>query len=145
MNHRDLLEGPLTHSILGAFFEVYNTLGYGFLEHPYVMAMERELLSRGHRVARELCVPITYKGHVLCTQRMDMVVDDKVVVETKSTAILPPSAPRQLFNYLKATHVEVGLLLHFGPDPVFHRLICRNKAAHPSDPPHPPHPFEPSS
>jgi GxxExxY protein len=58
MNHVELLEERITHSIIGAFFEVYNTLGFGFLEHIYVMALERELLARGHRVSRQVGVPV---------------------------------------------------------------------------------------
>lgn len=82
---RVLIESKLTQSVIGAFFEVYNTLGFGFLEHLYVMALERELLARGHRVARQVGVRVTYKGELLGTQRLDLIVDDKLVVETKST------------------------------------------------------------
>ncbi|HVE78097.1 MAG TPA: GxxExxY protein, partial [Gemmatimonadaceae bacterium] len=65
-------------------------------------------------------------GQALCMQRLDMVVDDRVIVEAKSTMDLHPAAGRQLFNYLRATKLEVGLLLHFGPKPSFRRVICRN-------------------
>ena len=122
-----LIEEKLTHSILGAFFEVYNELGYGFLEHLYVMALERELLARGHSVAREIGVQVTYKGEELGYQRLDMIVDGKVVVEAKSTHDLPESATRQLHNYLRATSLEVGILLHFGPEPKFFRLVNQRK------------------
>ena len=126
MAHHELIEGELTRSVIGAFFEVYNTLGYGFLEHPYVMGLERELLDRGHTVARQVPVRIFYKGHELCDQRLDMIVDGKLVVEVKSTQTLHRLAPRQVYNYLKATNLEVGLLLHFGPEPAFYRLISSN-------------------
>jgi len=63
----ELIEERLTYSVIGAFFDVYNTLGFGFLEHLYVMALERELLARGHRVAREVGVSISYKGEELGT------------------------------------------------------------------------------
>jgi GxxExxY protein len=124
---RHLIEEALTDSVIGAFYEVYNTLGFGFLEHIYIMALERELLGRGHHVAREVCVRVTYKGDELAQQRVDMVVDEKLVVETKSTYELHKAAPRQVFNYLRATNLEVGLLLHFGPQPSFFRLISSNK------------------
>jgi len=101
MARQELPEERLTHSVIGAFFDVYNSLGFGFLEHVYVMALERELRERGHRVAHELCVRVEYKGQELCTQRLDMVVDDRLVVETKSTYVLHKAAPRQLFSYLK--------------------------------------------
>jgi GxxExxY protein len=122
----ELIEEQLTRSIIGAFYRVYRTLGFGFLEHVYILALERELRARGHQVAREVSVDIMYDGEELCTQRLDMVVDDKVVVETKSTYVLHPAAQRQLYNYLRATRLEVGLLFHFGREPEFYRLMCRN-------------------
>jgi GxxExxY protein len=121
-----LLEERLTGSIIGAFYEVYRSLGYGFLEHVYITAIERELLRRNHAVAREVNVHVMYKGEFLCTQRLDMVVDEKVVVETKATYELHPAAQRQLYNYLRATKLNVGLLLHFGREPQFYCLVCRN-------------------
>ena len=138
-------EERLTYSVIGAFFEVYNTIGFGLLEHLYVMALEMELLDRGHTVVRELAVPVWYKDRMLGFQRIDMVVGDKLIIETKSTHTLPRIASRQLYNYLKATRFEMGLLLHFGPEPVFHRLILRNhKKKDPHHPSHPKHPIEPA-
>jgi GxxExxY protein len=143
MARSDLLEETLTRSVIGAFFEVYNTLGFGFLEHLYVMALERELLARGHRVAREVWARVDYKGENLGIQRIDMIVEERVVIETKAGSKLPEYAARQLFNYLRATNLEVGLLLHFGPKAAFHREICPNKRSNrinpfnPSNPPHP--------
>ena len=122
MSPPPLLLEELIYSIIGAFFEVYNTLGYGFMEHLYLKALERELLARGHKVSREVWVSVMYKGEELGKQRLDMVVDDCIVIEVKSTYDLPKSATRQLFNYLRATDLKVGLLLHFGPDPRFFRL-----------------------
>jgi GxxExxY protein len=126
VNGEDLIEERLTRSIIGAFYRVYRTLGFGFLEHVYILALERELRARGHQVARQVSVGIMYDGEELCTQRLDMVVDDKVVVETKSTYELHPAAQRQLYNYLRATRLEVGLLFHFGREPQFYRLMYRN-------------------
>lgn len=122
-----LIQEQLTRSVIGAFFEVYNTLGFGFLEHLYVAALERELLGRGHRVNRELSVRVMYKGEELGAQRLDMVVDDVLVIETKSTSSIAEIAPRQVYNYLRATNLEVGLLLHFGPKPKFYRVLCENR------------------
>jgi GxxExxY protein len=122
----DLLHQELTHSVIGAFYEVYNTLGCGFLENLYMTALERELLSRGHKVSRELSVRVTYKGEEIGQQRLDLVVDDVLVVEAKSTHVLHRSASRQLYNYLRATNLEVGLLLHFGPQSHFYRVVCEN-------------------
>lgn len=127
MGHGELIEEALSKSVIGAFFEVYNTLGYGFLEHLYVLALERELLARGHRVGRQVEVHVMYKGEVLGCQRLDLVVDDKLVVEAKATQDLHKSASRQLFNYLHATKLEIGLLLHFGPEARFYPVICRHQ------------------
>ena len=121
-----LLEEDLSPSVIGAFFEVYNTLGFGFLEHVYTAALERELRNRHHEVAREVGVRIIYKGEHLASQRLDMIIDEKLVIEVKSSQQLPPVALRQLFNYLKSTNLEVGLLLHFGPEPKFYRQVRTN-------------------
>ena len=123
-----LLEERLTRSVIGAFYEVYNTLGFGFLEHVYVMALERELLMCGHRVGREVSTHVRYKGHVLAVQRIDMIVDERFIDETKATLEPPKAAERQLLNYLRATNLEVGLLLHFGPEARFHRVISTNRS-----------------
>ena len=122
-----LLHELLTRSVIGAFYEVYNELGFGLLEQLYARALEIELRRRGHRVNREVLVRVRYKGETIGWQRLDMVVDDVLVVETKSTHRLHEAATRQLFNYLRATHLEVGLILHFGPKPRFHRLVSENR------------------
>jgi GxxExxY protein len=131
MARLELFEQALTRSVIGAFFDVYNTLRFGFLEHIYIVALERELLARGHRVAREVGVCVMYKGVELGTQRLDMIVDEKLIVETKATAELHKSAHRQLQSYLRATKLEIGLLLHFGPEANYYRLICRNSDTRP--------------
>src|SRR6266705_1000991 len=122
-----LIEEALTHSVIGAFFEVYNTLGFGFLEDVYVLALERELRKREHRVTRQARVLVTYKGEPLASQRVDLLVDQKLVLEVNATYELHRAASRQLHNYLRASNLEVGLLLHFGPEPQFYRLISRNR------------------
>jgi GxxExxY protein len=124
---RELVEGELTKAVIGTFFDVYNHLGFGFLERLYVMAIERELLAQGHRVGREVAVPVFYKGDHLGFQRIDMIVDDVLIVEVKSTQVLHASASRQVYSYLRATSLEVGLLLHFGPEPKFYRHVLSNK------------------
>jgi GxxExxY protein len=124
-----LIDEPLTRSVIGAFYEVYNVLGFGLLEQLYAAALERELRARGHRVAREVAVRVVYKGEVIGTQRLDMLVDGRLVVETKSTRVLHPIGARQLRNYLHATRLEVGLLLHFGPEPRFYRVVRFTRAA----------------
>jgi len=123
MRPTELIEKRITRDVIGAFFDVYNTLGYGFLEFVYSLALERELLKRGRTVGREVHVPVIYQGEPLTTQRIDMVVDDKVVVEIKAGAIVPVTARLQTLNYLRATDLEVGLLLHFGPEAKFYRVV----------------------
>ena len=122
-----LLEEALTRSIIGAFYEVYNTLGYGFLEHLYVLAMEQELIASGHTVSRQVSVPVFYKARQLGSQRLDMIVDDKVVIEIKSTFDLHPAAHRQLRSYLQGTKLHIGFLLHFGPEAKFYRVVSTQK------------------
>ena len=109
--------------MIGAFYEVYNQLGFGFLEFIYARALEKELLKRGRTVAREVAVPVFYKGELIANQRVDMVVDDKVMVEIKSTEVLHPRSHRITLNYLRATPLQVALLLHFGPKARFFRLV----------------------
>jgi GxxExxY protein len=121
MRQHLLAEEELTRDVIGAFYEVYNTRGFGFVERVYAMALERELRDRGHHVAREVGVRVQYKGYDLGNQRVDMIVDEKLVVETKSGWQLSRAWARQVYNYLRATRLEVGLLFYFGPDPSFRR------------------------
>jgi GxxExxY protein len=121
----DEIEQKLFFSAIGAFYEVYNVLGFGFLESFYIRALEWELRERGHDVAREVGIRVGYKVLDLGTQRLDMILDGKLVIETKSTVLLPPFASRQIFNYLRGSNLEAGLLLHFGPKPEFHKIFCR--------------------
>ena len=123
MPRRRLIHEELTQFVIGAFYEVYNTLGFGFLEHIYKAALEHELRARGHRIAHEMWVTVFFKGITLGKQRLDLVVDEKLVVELKSTYDLRPGALRQLHNYLCAKHLQVGLFLHFGPEPKFYRMV----------------------
>jgi len=118
-----LPEAKRVRSILGGFYAVYNYYGYGLAESVYVGALEYELLDRGHEVARELAVDVAYKGRHVAWQRLDMVVDSKIILEIKATEKLSPHSERQLLNYLNVTSFNVGLLLHFGPEPKFRRLI----------------------
>ena len=121
-----LLEEVVTHSVIGAFYDVHRGLGFGFREYIYALALERDVVAKGHRVDREVAVMVQYRGEPLAWQTLDMIVDEKLVLETKATERLHPSATLQLFSYLCATNLEVGLLLHFGREPKFYRVICEN-------------------
>jgi GxxExxY protein len=114
-------------SIIGAFYAVYNYYGYGLAESVYAGALEIELLDRGHTVVRELAVAVMYKGRHVAWQRLDTVVDDRVILEIKATEVLPRFAGRQLINYLHVTSFHLGLVLHFGPEPRFQRFIDSQK------------------
>ena len=128
-----LIHEELTKSVLGAFFEVYNTLGFGFLESNYGSALQIELRLRGHVVQREVPLDIFYKGRLIGSYRIDMIVDRSLVIEIKSAASLPTTARRQLLNYLRGSGLSVGLVLHFGPTPSFYRQVCSTQSTGPSE------------
>ena len=127
MARNELIHERLTYSIIGSFYEVNNTLGLGFFEGVYMSALERELIARGHRVEREVWVPVWYKGEVVARQRVDMIVDETVIVEGKATFQLHSDAGRQPYSYVRSTKFEVALLLHFNPKPRAYRFTCRNE------------------
>jgi len=139
MQKHSLLEERLTYSVIGAFYEVYGQLGFGFFESIYANALEHELKLRGHTVSREVSFHVSYKGHVLGIQRLDMIVDEKLVVETKAAEEFHKAALRQVQSYLRAANLRVGLLLHFGPQPRFYRFLSPLKNS-PRNPPTPPNP-----
>ena len=120
----ELLEAERVHSIVAAFFTVYNYFGGGGLcEAAYTGALEYELTLRGHQVDREVMVAVYYKSRLVARQRLDMVVDGRVIVESKATERLHPSAGPQLIGYLRATTRQVEVLLHFGPHAKFYRYV----------------------
>lgn len=125
-----LLEEDLTHAVIGAFFSVHGALGFGYREHIYTLALERELVAQGHRVDRQVGVMVYYRGEPLARQMLDMIVDEKLVLEIKATERLHPSGTLQLFGYLCGTDLELGLLLHFGREPKFYRVIYENRLKH---------------
>jgi GxxExxY protein len=124
---RLLVEAAITRAILDTFRDVHRALGFGYREYIYALAMERDLVAKGHQVDREVAVMVYYRGEPLARQTLDMIVDQRVVVEHKATERLHPGASAQLFSYLCSTNLEVGLLLHFGRDAKFRRVICENK------------------
>lgn len=126
MSH-PLIHESITRPIIGRFFEVYNKLGFGFLESIHVAALERELKERGCVVGREVQVRVRYKGCDIGRHRLDMLVNERVDVEVKSCATHPGGFASQVCHYLRAAGLDVGLLLHFGHEPRFDR--CLNPAA----------------
>jgi len=122
MPHREPEDERRSFSVIGAFYDVYNELRYGLLEQLYLAALQIELVERGHVVAREVSVPAFYKGHPIGVQRLDLVVDDCLVIEAKATVVLSAIARRQLHSYLHATRLDHGLLLHFGPEAAYEHV-----------------------
>lgn len=108
----------LTEQIIGAFYAVYSTLGYGFLEDVYVKALVIELKNRGLTPnAEQQPIEVYYANQLIGKYYADVVVNDLVIVELKAVKTLIAEHEAQLLNYLKATPYEVGLLLNFGPKP----------------------------
>ena len=113
--------GDLTEKIIGVFFEVYNELGYGFLESVYEEAMCIALLDSGLKVERQFPTPVWFRGRQIGDFRADLLIEGKVL---KS---IDPSHEAQLLHYLRATEIEVGLLFNFGPKAQFRRLAFENE------------------
>lgn len=111
----------LTRVIIGAFYEVYNELGYGFLEAVYRRALAVRLREVGLFVRQEALFNLSFHGFEVGQYRADLIVADAVIIEVKSAERLAPVHHAQLVNYLRATGIEVGLLLNFGPSPEVRR------------------------
>ena len=122
----ELLHRALTDEIIGGCYSVYRALGHGFLENVYKNALAVELGRRGLSVKREVLVEVCYLGVSVGTYRIDLLVEDKVIVEVKAQSALTVVDIKQLQNYLKATIMEVGVLFNFGPEPKFERIVYSN-------------------
>jgi GxxExxY protein len=123
MSGRALLHGELTEQLFGAFFEVYRNLRPGYLEPTYAGAIALELSDRGIAFEREAVLKVMYKGRVAGVYRPDFLVDGCLIVELKATRAVGDADKRQIVHYLRATNTKVGLLLHFGPEANFYRII----------------------
>lgn len=118
-----LLEKELTRQAIRAFYRVYNRLGYGRLEPVYENALAIELTKMGIPFERQKRIEVWYDQEVIGVYRADLVIDGKVIVEIKAGRTLDESARAQLLDYLTCSDIQVGLLLHFGPTPKFHRVV----------------------
>ena len=116
----------LTETIIRIYYRVYNKLGYGFLEKVYESAMMIELRKEGIPALSQSPIKVIYEEEVVGEYYADILVDDKVIVEIKATRALALEHEAQLLNYLKATDIEVGLLLNFGPKPEIKRKVFDN-------------------
>jgi len=122
----DLLNSDLTDAILKTFYDVYNELGYGFLEKVYQNSMYLELSARGFKVEAQKQIKVLYKGIEVGEYYADLVVNDLVILELKAADVIVKEFEWQLLNYLRGTNMEVGLLLNFGRKPEFIRRVFEN-------------------
>lgn len=122
-----LKHGDLTEKIIGIFYDVYNELGYGFLEAVYGKSMLKALRSAGLDVESQVSVPVWFRGEQVGDFYADLVVEGVVILELKAARAIERAHEAQLLNYLKATDIEVGLLLNFGERPEFRRLLLDNE------------------
>jgi GxxExxY protein len=118
----------ITGQIIKAFYKVYNTLGYGFLEKVYENALAIELTQQGYSVVQQAPLKVYYNGYLVGEYYADLLVEDKVIVEMKAVESLTKQHYAQLLNYLKATEIQIGLILNFGPnEPEVKRRILEKK------------------
>ena len=123
----EYLHSKLTEELIGVFYEVYNELGFGFLEKVYQNAMYLELKNRNYFVEAQKQINVSYKDIIVGEYFADLIVNRCVIIELKASEVLVQENELQLINYLKATEIEVGLLMNFGKKPEIRRKIFSNK------------------
>jgi len=122
-----MLHAELTDKIIGCYYGVYNNLGYGFLEKVYENSLVIELHSVGLTCIQQAGIKVYYEDKEVGSYFADLLVDNKVIVEVKAgSGEIKKEFEIQVFNYLKATNFEVGLILHFGEKPSFKRVVFSN-------------------
>jgi GxxExxY protein len=122
-----LKHAQLTEKLIGIFYDVYNELGFGFLESVYEESLVIALRQSGLSFERQILLPVSFRGQNVGHFRADMLVESSVLLELKSTRTLEPSHEAQLLHYLKSTEIEIGLLMNFGSRPQFRRLFFDNE------------------
>lgn len=125
-----LLHEEITEKIIKSYFKVYNTLGYGFLEKVYENALAIELRKNGLEVKCQYPISVLYESEIVGEYFADIIVNNIVVIELKATKEISEYNECQLINYLKATNIELGLLLNFGKEAEYRRKIFMNKYKH---------------
>ena len=123
---QDFKHKELTEKIIKIFYKVYNKLGYGFLEKIYENAMMIDFRREGIPAVSQSAIKVYYEDEIVGEYFADILVDDKIIVEIKAARNLALEHEAQLLNYLKATSIEVGLLLNFGPKPEIKRKAFDN-------------------
>ncbi len=119
--------GKFTDIIIGTFYEVYNELGFGFLESVYEEAMLIALREKGLKVEQQIPIAVWFRGSKIGNFEADLIVENVIIIELKAVRALDEAHQAQLLNYLRATEIEVGLLLNFGQRPEFKRLAFDNQ------------------
>ena len=122
----DLKHRELTKQIIGVFYEVYNELGHGFLESVYQKSLILALTDAGLIVHSPVDIPVWFRGHQVGAFEADVLVEKCVLLELKAAHSIHGSHQAQLLNYLRATDIEIGVLLNFGVKPEFKRLVFDN-------------------
>ena len=122
-----LLHKDITDKIIKAYYNVYNSLGYGFLEKVYENAMLIELRKLGLNVQKQIPIKVFCDEQLVGQYYVDIMVEKTIIVELKATEGLCEEHEFQLINYLKATELEIGLLMNFGKTPLFKRKIFTNQ------------------
>ena len=122
----ELLHEELTNTIIKTFYEVYNELGYGFLEKVYQNSLYLELKNKGLKVVAQKRIAVFYKGTEVGEYYAYLMVEDTIILELKAADYIVKDFENQILNYLRATDCEVGLLLNFGRKPEFKRKIFEN-------------------
>ena len=119
-----MTNNELTYEIRGAIFDVYNELGPGLLESVYEEALVFELKERGLKVERQIEVPIRYKGNELKTPlRLDLLIENMIIVELKSVEEMKPVFAKQLLTYLRLLDKRIGLLVNFSSNNIREGII----------------------
>jgi GxxExxY protein len=121
-----LRHGSVTNIILAAFYEVFNDLGSGFLEAIYLAALAIVLRAKGLQVEEKPSLPVSFRNRLIGRFTPDLLVNGVVIVEAKAVRAIDGAHTAQVLNYLKASTIEVGLLLNFGDTPQFQRLVFDN-------------------
>ena len=118
-----LRHSEITEIIIKGFYTVYNKLGCGFLENVYEKALFYELTSLGLKCICQSPIEVYYKSNQVGFYIADMIVNNCVIVEIKAASVIAPEHEAQLTNYLRATEIEIGLLLNFGKSASFKRKL----------------------
>jgi GxxExxY protein len=111
---KEIVEKDLSYRIMSAAFEVHNELGPGYLESLYEGAMVLELQARGHKFNRQKRIPVFYKGEQIGEHVLDLVVDDRIILELKAVTEIAPIHKQQALSYLKATGLHLVIVINFG-------------------------------